>query len=172
MIPFAAPLLSFVTGKASKTIYLAIAVGIIILIGLFYYTNTQARIESLVADKAQLEINNTTLKSAIFESQDAIDTLQSNYREVQDKYSKLEAQFQEIRRQNRTLQEKLGKHELDVLAKAKPGLVENIINNASNEANRCIELLSGAPLSEEEKNAKSAKDFNSECPFLYGLVKP
>ena len=47
------------------------------------------------------------------------------------------------------------------LALSKPGLVENIINNASENAIRCMEIASGAELTEEEKNAGS----NSECDF-------
>ena|SRR5210317_524514 len=164
------PLLGMFTGGLGKWAITAIAIGAVVLGAWYYYTSTQSRIESLVEAKTQLEANNTILKGAIDTSQEAIDSLQADYREVQEKYTALEARFQQIRRENRSLQEKLGKHELDVLAKNKPGLVERIINNASGKANRCMELLSGAPLTEEERNAKSAKEFNSECPFLYSLV--
>ena len=44
--------------------------------------------------------------------------------------------------------------------------VERIINNASKKAIRCIELASGAPLTEKELNEKP----NSECPSLVNRI--
>ena len=51
--------------------------------------------------------------------------------------------------------------------------VEKIINEASKNALRCFELQSGSPLTESEKNAKTEKEFNSECPWMYyTLINP
>ena len=44
--------------------------------------------------------------------------------------------------------------------------VERIINNASKKAIRCIEIASGAPLTEKELNEKP----NSECPSLVNRI--
>jgi hypothetical protein len=65
------------------------------------------------------------------------------------------------------LRDRLGKHELDVLAAAKPGLVEKILNSAAEKAMRCFELESGSVLTDKEKEAKNARAFNSECPWIY-----
>ena len=71
------------------------------------------------------------------------------------------------------LSKKLGKHDLGNLGSKKPSLVERIINNASAKVGRCFELESGAKLTEKEKNAKTGKAFNSECPWLFNdLVAP
>jgi hypothetical protein len=56
---------------------------------------------------------------------------------------------------------------LGFLGSKKPALVEKIINAASDKVGRCFELLSGADLTDNERNAKDAKSFNSECPWLY-----
>jgi hypothetical protein len=53
---------------------------------------------------------------------------------------------------------------------AKPGLVQNTVNNATAKAGRCFELLSGAPLTAKESEAKNAKEFNSECPWLFSGI--
>jgi hypothetical protein len=65
------------------------------------------------------------------------------------------------------LSDKLGRHDIGNLAENKPGLVERVINGASIKAGRCFELLSGAPLTDKEKEAENGKSFNSECPWLF-----
>jgi predicted nuclease with TOPRIM domain len=133
----------------------------------FYYSSTQAKIEQLLTNNAVLVENNKQLDTANNENLNTIDTLQLFYKQSEDQFNQLQSEFQSIREQNQKLKERLGKHELDVLAAAKPKLVENVINNASKNALRCFELLSGAPLTEKERNAKNEREFNSECGYLY-----
>ena len=61
------------------------------------------------------------------------------------------------------LNKRLGKHDIGNLAENKPGLVEKIINKASNSAARCMEIASGSPLTEEELNGAP----NRECPSFW-----
>lgn len=133
----------------------------------YYYSTTQSTIQKLIENNTVLEENNKTLSSANEQNLSTINDLEVSYQKVQKDYNQLQSSFQEIRSQNSELKERLGKHELDALAAAKPKLVERIINNASQEAARCFEILSGAPFNEEEINAKTPRQFNSECPFLY-----
>ena len=44
--------------------------------------------------------------------------------------------------------------------------IERITNGASTLATRCIEIASGSPLTEEEKNATKKSEINSECPSI------
>lgn len=136
----------------------------------YYYSTTQSTIQKLTENNAVLQENNKTLSTANEQNLSTIDNLQTSYETVQKNYTQLQSQFQEIRSQNIELRERLSEHELDALAAAKPGLVESIVNNASEEATRCFELLSGAPLNEEEINAETPRQFNSECPFLYDTL--
>jgi regulator of replication initiation timing len=138
----------------------------------YYYSTTQATIQQLIQNNTILEENNKTLVTANQTNLDTIDDLQTSYDQIFDNYTRLETEFQIIRSQNNKLRERLGKHELDALAAAKPGLVESVINNASKKVSRCFELLSGAPLNEEEQNAETARQFNSECPWLYDTLVP
>lgn len=133
----------------------------------FYYTTTQTRISNLIESNATLVANNVTLRNANEENVNTIDNLQNEFQRVQKDFESVQSEMQLIRSQNSELKERLGRHELDVLAAARPGLVERTINNASQNALRCFELQSGAPLTDTEKRATNGRQFNSECPWLF-----
>jgi TolA-binding protein len=133
----------------------------------YYYTTTQTRIENLITNNATLSSNVTTLMNANDQNIQTIQDLQDSYQQIQEDFSRVEAEFQIIRSQNNELRERLGRHELDALAAARPGLVERTINNASVNALRCFDLMSGAPLNARELAATTEREFNSECPWLY-----
>ena len=52
------------------------------------------------------------------------------------------------------------------LALEKTGAIERIINKGSVAAGRCIEIASGAELTEEEINATKKSEINRECPSI------
>lgn len=134
--------------------------------GYWYYNDTQARIATLTENNAKLE-------TAVATNEATIDALQADYEAMRQTNEQLNSEFAAIRRQNEVLADKLSRHDLGVLGSSKPGLVERVINGASDKAGRCFELLSGAELTEKEQNATSANSFNSECPWLYDtLVLP
>jgi DNA repair exonuclease SbcCD ATPase subunit len=126
----------------------------------FYYTNTQTTI-------ATLNQNNAKLTTAVELNEQTINTLQADYAKVTVELTQVNTEFQAARDQNAELQERLSKNDIGVLANGKPKLVERVVNNASKKAARCFELLSGAILTDKERNATSARDFNSECPWLW-----
>jgi len=133
----------------------------------FYYSTTQSRIATLTANNATLTANVQTITDANDQNIQTIDDLQASYQRVQDDFAQVQSEFQVIRMQNNQLRERLGRHELDVLAAAKPVLVERTINRASDNVLRCFELMSGAPLNDRETNATSEGQFNPECPWLF-----
>ena len=133
----------------------------------YYYNTTQARLEAYVEETSNLKANNQTLLDANQVNLNTITELTETVDEIRENFNQVQSDFQSIREQNNKLKERLGRHELGALASARPQLVERTINNASENALRCFELLSGAPLTESEKNATNARQFNSECPFLW-----
>jgi regulator of replication initiation timing len=137
----------------------------------FYYSTTQSRIAALIANNATLTANFQTLTSANDQNIQTIEDLQASYVRVQEDFSRVQSEFQVIRLQNNELKERLGRHELDALASAKPVLVERTINRASANAMRCFELMSGAPLTDRERSATTEREFNGECPWLYLELK-
>ena len=126
----------------------------------WYYNDTQERMAILNENNAKLEV-------AIQISEDAVTSLQESYAKANEELTKVNAEFSAIRQQNRVLSDKLGRHDIGNLAENKPGLVERVINGASIKAGRCFELLSGAPLTDKEKEAENGNSFNSECPWLF-----
>jgi len=126
----------------------------------WYYNDTQERM-------AILNENNAKLETAVATSEAAVESLQRDYEKANQELGELNEKFSNIRKQNKTLSNKLGRHDLGNLAENKPGLVEKVITKASGKANRCFELISGAELTEKEKEATNGKSFNSECPWLF-----
>ena len=141
------------------------AVVTFIVCGLFYwyYSDTQERM-------AILNENNAKLETAVATSEAAVESLQRDFENANKALNEVNEKFTNIRKQNKTLSNKLGRHDLGNLAENKPGLVEKVVTKASAKANRCFELLSGAELTEQEKEAKNGKAFNSECPWLFDYL--
>ena len=128
--------------------------------GYYYVKNLQTQL-----DTAKAEI--VGLNTAIQINEETVKSLQIDNKKLQVENKKLNEKFAEIRAQNQVLAKKIERHDMGLLGAAKPKLVDKIIDNASNKAGRCFELLSGAELTEKEKNATTGKKFNSECPWLF-----
>jgi len=146
----------------SLKIYAIIGVAVIVMIGGFYwyYTDSQSRIQTLSENNAKLE-------TAVSINEETISSMKADQEKIASELRRVNEEFQNIRIQNNELRDRLGKHDIGALGNAKPKLVERVINNASEKAGRCLEILSGAPLTDKERNAKNARSFNSECPFLW-----
>lgn len=131
----------------------------------WYYNDTQSRM-------AILHENNAKLETAVAISEKTVSTLQADFKKANEQLTIINSEFAAIREQNKVLSDKLAKHDLAVLGSNKPALVERVINNATIKAGRCFEILSGAQLTEAERNAKDGKSFNSECPWLFNPTSP
>ena len=126
----------------------------------WYYQDSQARIQTLSENNAKLE-------TAVEMNEQTIDSLEQSFEESRKELRRVNKEFAQIRRQNNVLADKLQEHDIGVLGNAKPGLVERVINRATDRTNRCFEILSGAELTEEEQNAETPEQANSECPWLF-----
>jgi len=131
----------------------------------WYYNDSQSRMAVYSENNARLEV-------AVQTNQQAISELKLQNYLANAELKKVNTAFSASRQENAQLVDRLSKHEIGVLAATKPALVEGIINNASAKALRCFEILSGSPLTDKEMDAKNAKAFNSECPWLWVSVTP
>ena len=140
----------------------AMALMMLVLCGAFwwYYNDSQERM-------AILNENNAKLETAVAISEEAVSTLQADFRRANEELNRVNTEFAAIREQNRVLSDKLARHDLAVLGAGKPGLVERLIDRGSSNAGRCFEILSGAPLTNNEMEATDGKSFNPECPWLW-----
>ena len=129
-------------------------------IGYWYYTDTQEKMAILQQNNAQLEI-------AVQTNEQALESLQADYAAAQNELTRINQAYAEIRRQNNRLSDRLANMDLGLLAAEKPESMERAVDRGTINANRCFEILSGSPLTEEELNAENGDDFNKECPWLW-----
>ena len=129
-------------------------------IGYWYYTDTQERMAILQENNAQLNI-------AVQTNEDTINSLQADYAAIQAENTRINAEYAAIRRQNSVLASKLADMDLGLLASQRPESIERAVNRGTLNAGRCFEILSGSPLTEEERNATDGETFNKECPWLW-----
>ena len=113
-----------------------------------------------------IEFPDAFIKTNVIGSLNILESVRKNLEEVQKQFNEVTAEFDNAQKRVDTLEEKLSEHDLGQLAQARPGLVEKIINDASNEVGRCMEILSGSPLTEKEINATKPSKINSECPDI------
>lgn len=126
----------------------------------WYYNDTQERMVILIENKVKLE-------DAVATNEVTIASLQQDYAAIAEENNRINREYSEIRRQNNRLAERLSDVDLGLLAAEKPESIERAINRGTENAARCFELLSGAELTEDERNATSGESFNKECPWLW-----
>ena len=122
-----------------------------------------AYVQKLQKDNAILKTNQVKLETAVSENNKVIEQQTKDLKQIRSTLSNLEEEKKKLQADKDNLSKKLGKHDIGELAEKKPGLVEKIINKASDSAARCMEIASGSPLSEEELNGKP----NRECPSFW-----
>ena len=122
----------------------------------WYYNDTQERI-------AILTENNAKLETAVQTNEEALASQRASFEAMQVENQKLQQQFQEISDRNRSLENRLSRHDIGASAVAKPGLTEKILNNATKNAQRCMEIYSGAELTQKELEATKPSEINPEC---------
>ena len=102
-------------------------------------------ITKLQKDNQILQVNQSKLEGAVSEQQAAIEQHVADAASIQAANADLREQQAALEKDRKNLAKKLGRHELDILAENKPGLVVKIINRASKNELRCFELQTGAP---------------------------
>lgn len=134
---------------------------ILVLIGagLWYGMN-------LKADLAVSEMNNKALQDGIKEQQDLLDSMKKDVESIQKANAELQKENEKTKADVNTLTGKFDKRDFGSFAHQKPEVVEKLVNRGTENAMRCLELASGAPLNEKEKNAKTPTEANRECPAL------
>ena len=120
-------------------------------------------VQKLQKDNAILKSNQVKLETAVAESNQVIEQQSKDLKKIRSTLEKVEELNDKLQADKDSLNKRLGKHDIGNLAENKPGLVEKIINKASDSAARCVEIASGSPLTEEELNGTP----NRECPSFW-----
>ena len=124
-------------------------------------------INDLRTQLAISQANEAKLNQALETQEAAITSMRRDFQLQSEQLNAVNNEFAAIRQQNQNLIGKLERHDLGLLAEQRASLVERTINRATAKANRCFEILSGAELTENERNAENGNQFNSECPWLW-----
>ena len=120
-------------------------------------------VQKLQKDNVILKSNQVKLETAVAESNQVIEQQSKDLKKIRSTLEKVEELNDKLQADKDSLNKRLGKHDIGNLAENKPGLVEKIINKASDSAARCVEIASGSPLTEEELNGTP----NRECPSFW-----
>ena len=122
----------------------------------------------LQKDNAILKANAIKLESAVAEQQELITQQKEDFKEILAANQKMNELVSALKKDLDDLDKRFNKKNRDVgkLAIAKTKSIERITNGASALATRCIEIASGSPLTEKEKNATKKSEINTECPSI------
>jgi type II secretory pathway pseudopilin PulG len=146
----------------------ALIIVVVVVGGMWYVTGLRANL-------AVSEENQRKLESAVASQQAVMDQMRRDVAQQQEINRDLADAMERQKKDVAELTDKFNvnargeKRDFGTIAAAKPGVVERLVNRGSVNAMRCFELASGAPLNEKEKDAKTSKDLNPECP---NLVQP
>ena len=122
----------------------------------------------LRSDNAILKANQMKLEEAVSSQKELIVSQKKDFKEILDANNKMNELVGVLKKDLENLDKRFNKKNRDVgkLAIAKTESIERITNGASALATRCIEIASGAELTEAEKNATKKSEINSECPSI------
>ena len=150
----------------------AIRIGLILVViagaggGFMYVKNLQKNLAISEANNAKLEQSVESQKAVItqmkadFEAQAKINKKLTELNETLKKeYAALDQRFNKINGKGEV-------RDIGKLAEERTKAVERIINKGTVNAQRCVEIAMGSPLTEKEINATKKSDINSECPSI------
>jgi chromosome segregation ATPase len=123
----------------------------------YEYTQNQIRIYAENAAKAEM---------AQQETQAALAQTLADLQQVQEKFTQVSSEFEAAESRVSGLENKLKEHDLPYLAEQKPGLIDKIVDKGTKDVLRCLEIVSGSPLTEEEINVTKKSKANTTCPDI------
>ena len=122
----------------------------------------------LRSDNAILKANQIKLESAVAEQQEVITKQKEDFKEILAANQKMNELVTNLKNDLDDLDKRFNKKNRDFgkLAIEKTKVIERITNKGSDAAARCIEIASGAELTEQEINATKKSEINRECPSI------
>jgi multidrug resistance efflux pump len=134
--------------------------------GFMYVKNLQKNLAISEANNAKLEQSIESQKAVIEQQLKDMKAIQEANKEQQELVNRLNKSFDDLKDKFNKVNASGKKRDMGNLAVKKPKLIEKIINKGTENAQRCIEIASGAKLTEKELNAKKKSEINPECPDI------
>ncbi len=154
----------FGIGNVIKIISILVIV-LVIAGGLYYVTELKANL-------AVAQLNEEKLKDSIAAQNELLESMKQDIQAIQSMNQALLDQDKKHQEEIKNLSDKFNVNakgearDFGAIASAKPGLIERLVNRGTVNALRCLEIASGAPLTEKELNAKTTSEINRECPSI------
>ena len=125
----------------------------------------------LRSDNAILKANQVKLEEAVSSQKELIAKQQEDFKEILAANQKMNELVGALKKDLDDLDNRFNKDGRDFgkIAIEKTDAINRIINKGSDNASRCIEIASGAELTEKERNATKKSEINRECP---GIANP
>ena len=122
----------------------------------------------LRSDNAILKANAVKMEEAISDQQELITQQKNDFKEIMAANKKMNELVGNLKKDLEDLDKRFNKNNRDFgkLAIQKTDAIERIINKGGDAASRCIEIASGAELTEQEINATKKSEINRECPSI------
>jgi len=127
-----------------------------------------AYVVKLQRNNVILKENAVKLESAVAEQKTLIENQKKDFAEILEANKKINALVNNLKKDLDDLDKRFTRKDRDIgkLALERTPAIEKILNLGTSNATRCIEIASGSPLTEEEKNATKKSEINPECPSI------
>ena len=146
---------------------------ILIAITLLGAAGGAAYVYKLKADNAILKGNQIKLEQSVASQKEVIAQQKEDFETILNANKELTELKAKLDKELAALDDKFNKtnasgkkRDIGDLAIAKSKVIQKIINRASDNAVRCVEIAMGSPLTEKEQNATKKSEINSECPSI------
>ena len=122
----------------------------------------------LRADNAVLKANNLVLEQSVESQKKVIEQQKQDFQSIIETNKKLTTLSNNLQQELNDLDKRFTKGDRDIgkTAIAKDKVIQRIINKATANALRCVEISSGATLTEKELLATKKSEINTECPSI------
>lgn len=142
-----------------KLVLAVISSGALVALGL-YITVIKSNLATARANIVIEQSNVQKAKIALEMQSETLAETEKNHTEIIKSFDRLQTVSNAQRAQIRILNDKLTmtangqSRDIGDIARSKPGLMTKIINNATKNANRCLEVATGATIKEKESNSE------------------
>ena len=129
-------------------------------------------ITGLRADLATSQANTEKLKNAVESQQAAMDQMRAEQEQIRAMTKAVNDQVNKQNNDVNALRDRFNanargeRRDWGKAAAERPAQVERAVNRGTVNALRCLEIASGSPLTEAEKNATKPEEINKECPSI------
>lgn len=148
----------FGAGQIIKIVAILIIV-LVIAGGIYYITDLKA---ALVTS----QMNEQKLEEGIQAQNRLLESMKADIEAIQKTNEELRKENEQQKKDVDALAKKFDKRDLGVFAITNTAKLQELIERGTKNALRCLELATGSPLTEEEKNAPTPLEANRECPAL------